>query len=150
MMSDYARTQELVAAANNSAGASQEQFGKTLESLDSKIIKLKNAWHEFTMGILNSDLVKWGVDILTKFLEILNKATSAFKGLGGSITKIASVITIFKIGSKIFDKFKQPISDLFNWVVDESGSVGARAGKNFAQRYKQEVEKEFAPENVDD
>jgi hypothetical protein len=37
MMSNYGRTMELVSAANNSAGASQEQFDKTLESLDAKL-----------------------------------------------------------------------------------------------------------------
>jgi hypothetical protein len=75
-MSDYGRTQELVAAANNSAGASTAQFEKTQDSLASKIEKLKNAWHEFTMGIVDSDLVKFGVDILTKFLEVINTMTS--------------------------------------------------------------------------
>jgi TP901 family phage tail tape measure protein len=98
MMSDYGRTQELVAAANNSAGASNRQFEKTMDSLESKLEKLKNAWDEFSMGILNSDLVKIGVDILTKFLEIINKATSTFDGLGGSIMKVISVITLFKLG----------------------------------------------------
>jgi hypothetical protein len=68
MMSDYGRTQELVTAANNSAGASQKQFEKTLEGVAAKLEKLKNAWHEFTMGIMNSDFVKLGIDILTKFL----------------------------------------------------------------------------------
>ena len=42
-----------------------------MESLEAKVEKLKNAWHDFTMGIMNSDLVKTGVDILTKFLEII-------------------------------------------------------------------------------
>jgi TP901 family phage tail tape measure protein len=37
MMSNYDRTMELVTAANNSAGASQKQFDKTLESLDAKL-----------------------------------------------------------------------------------------------------------------
>jgi hypothetical protein len=37
MMSDYARTTELVDKANNSAGASQKQFEKTLESMESKL-----------------------------------------------------------------------------------------------------------------
>jgi hypothetical protein len=37
MMGNYDRTMELVNAANNSAGASQEQFNKTLESLDAKL-----------------------------------------------------------------------------------------------------------------
>jgi TP901 family phage tail tape measure protein len=95
MMSDYSRTQELVTAANNSAGASNKQFEKTMESLKNKLAKLKNAWDEFTMGILNSDLVKVGVDILTGFLEILNKATNKLDGLGNSITKIATIFAIF-------------------------------------------------------
>jgi TP901 family phage tail tape measure protein len=98
MMSDYGRTQQLVTAANNSAGASNKQFEKTLDSLESKLAKLENAWHEFTMGILESDLVKTGVDILTKFLEIINKATSALDGVGNSITKILGVFAIFKMG----------------------------------------------------
>jgi TP901 family phage tail tape measure protein len=98
MMSDYGRTQELVNAANNSAGASNRQFEKTLESLASKVERLKNAWHEFTMGILDSDLIKSGVDILTKFLEIINKATSSLGGLGNSLTKIIGIFALFKLG----------------------------------------------------
>ena len=73
MMQDYGRTQELVTAANNSAGASQQQFEKTLEGVEAKLEKLKNAWHEFTMGIMNSDLIKTGIDVLTKLLEIINR-----------------------------------------------------------------------------
>jgi hypothetical protein len=69
-----------------------------MESLEAKVEKLKNAWHEFTMGIMNSDFVKAGVDILTKFLETVNKATSTFNGLGGSIAKIGSILAIFKLG----------------------------------------------------
>ena len=77
-----------------------------MESLEAKVEKLKNAWHEFTMGIMDSDLVKFGVDVLTKFLEIINKATSALDGIGGSLAKIISIVTVFKIGSTIFDKLK--------------------------------------------
>jgi hypothetical protein len=58
------------------------------------------------MGILESDLVKFGVDLLTKFLEVINKATSAFNGLGGSIMKIATILAIFKTGAKIFEKLR--------------------------------------------
>ena len=129
MMSDYKRTQELVEAANNSAGASNEQFEKTLDSLESKVANLKNAWHEFTMGILNSDLVKLGVDILTKFLEIINKATSAFDGLGGSISKIASVLVIFEMGKKIFEKLKAPLVDFFADIVRRAGIAGEEAAR---------------------
>ena len=54
MMSNYDRTMELVNAANNSAGASQKQFEKTTESLESKLNKLSNAWNAFTMNLANS------------------------------------------------------------------------------------------------
>ena len=61
MMSNYDRTVELVNAANNSAGASQEQFNKTLESMETLLAKLKNAWNEFTMGIANNEILKTGI-----------------------------------------------------------------------------------------
>ena len=67
MMSNYDRTVELVNAANNSAGASQEQFNKTLESMETLLAELKNAWNEFTMGIANNTAIKTGVSILTFF-----------------------------------------------------------------------------------
>jgi hypothetical protein len=43
-------------------------------------------------------LVKFGVDALRTFLEIINKATSAFDGLGGTITKVLTTIALFKLG----------------------------------------------------
>lgn len=136
MMSDYKRTQELVAAANTSAGASQKQFEKTTESLRFKINKLKNAWNEFTMGIMNSDLVKMGVDILTKFFEVVNKATGALDGIGGSLTKIISIIGIFKLGKQIFEKFMPTISGFFSKIEVEAGETGTRAGQKFWKNFE--------------
>ena len=138
MMSDYERTVELVDAANTSVSASNKQFEKTTETLGFKINQLKNAWHEFTMGIMNSDLVKTGVDILTKFLNIVNKATSALDGIGGSLMKIATVLGVFKLGSKIFDKFRQPVIDLFADIVKRAGI----AGTDSAKAYTESVERE--------
>ena len=133
MMSDYGRTQELVTAANNSAGASQRQFEKTMETLQYKLTQLKNAWDEFSMGILESDLVKVGVDILTKFLQTVNKATSEIKGLGGSIVKILSVISLFKLGQKIFEKLKQPMFKFFNDLTDMAFNSGRSAGQAYQE-----------------
>ena len=148
MMSDYGRTQELVASANNSAGASNRQFEKTMDSLDAKLEKLKNAWHEFTMGIMNSELVKTGVDILTKFLEIVNKATNGLDGLGGSITKILGILTVFKLGKTIFDKLRTPMINFFAEIVREAGLTGERAGraaKEGLERSKQAAPGEQVP-----
>ena len=151
MMSDYGRTQELVTAANNSAGASQKQYEKTLESLETKLAKLKNAWDEFSMGILQSDLVKFGVDALTKFLEIVNKATSAFSGLGGTITKVLTTIVMFKIGQKIFDKIKQPMMNFLTSIVAEIYEKGIKGGEAYAKGAQQgakNVAENKKPENT--
>ena len=145
MMSDYGRTQELVSAATNSAGANYEQFEKTMESLSAKLNKLKNAWNEFSLGILESDLVKTGVDILTTFLKVINKATSAFDGLGGSIMKILTVITMFNVAKKIFAKIKEPVIDALSSIVAESYTKGKAAAQEFRRGTEAGSQKEGEP-----
>ena len=121
MMGNYDRTMELVNAATNSAGASQKQFGKTLDSLDAKLQKLKNAWDTFTMGLANSEIVKGGVDLLTWILETVNKLTEAFDGIGGSVAKIGLAIAALRTGK-----------GLFNLFTGQAYSAGTQAGAKFA------------------
>ena len=110
MMSDYSRTQELVTAANNSAGASNEQFGKTLESIESKLAKLKNAWDSFTMGIMDSDVFKIAVDLLTKILESINKITEVFGPFDGA-AKIGLLVAALYLGDKALKVFMNSLND---------------------------------------
>lgn len=112
MMSDYDRTMELVTAANTSAGASQQQFEKTLDSLKSKLAQLKNSWDTLMMGITNDELVKGAIDLLKELLDILNKIfettdkiTDTFTGgMGGGIVRISALFMAFKIGNVIVTK----------------------------------------------
>ena len=131
MMSDYGRTQELVTAANNSAGASQKQYEKTLDSLESKLNELKNAWQEFTMGIMNSEFLKAGVDILTKLLTIINKVTTGFGSFSGAFSKIAVVITILKTAEALINKVMTSLSNkakAFGRDLGNSIAEGITAG----------------------
>ncbi len=140
MMSNYDRTMELVNAANNSAGASQRQFEKTTESLESKLNKLKNAWDAFTMGITNSTLIKTGVDLLTGFLSILNKLIDGISGESGLIKAIASIGIAWsglKLGGNILKKLGfgdtligQGFSKLF------PKKDGEKAGESLAESIK--------------
>lgn len=93
MMSNYDRTMELVTAANNSAGASQKQFDKTLESMEAKLQKLKNAWDEFTMGLANNEILKGGVDALTWVIESINKLIDIISGGNNTIKSVLNLIT---------------------------------------------------------
>lgn len=88
LMEDYKGLMETVGYATNAAGANNEQFSKTLESLESKMNGLNNAWTEFTTGITNQTVIKGSVDILTDLLNIVNDITGAFGPVGGSISKV--------------------------------------------------------------
>ena len=105
MMSNYSRTMELVDAAYNSSGASQRQFEKTLESLDAKLNKLRNAWNQFTMGLMNDELLKGGIDLLTIFIDKINDLVDfignippdPFKGITKSLTTL--ILTLGGLGA---------------------------------------------------
>ena len=124
MMSDYKRTQDLVAAANNSAGAANRQYEKTLDSLDAKLKQLKNAWDEFTTGITNSTLIKGAVDMLTLLLKTINKTTGVLPGVGGSFLKLSLAIGTLKGGGKIVSMFNG-----FNKTLGPTKALSATAAK---------------------
>ena len=155
MMSDYERTMELVTAANNSAGASQQQFDKTLESMEAKLQKLKNAWDEFAMGLANNEILKFGVDLLTGVLEAVNKLTNALSGGNGLVKSIISLVTVIgalKGGKSLFDNLFGGIAKQIGEIDLGDGKKGAivlgknlnkqavvegqKAGKGFAQAFK--------------
>lgn len=124
MMSNYDRTMELVNAAYNSTGSSQEQFEKTTESLESKINRLHNAWQEFTMNLSNSAIIKGVVDILTGLLNIINKIVTVGDTMNNSVASFAltlgMVIKIFTSLGKAYDKYGDKI---FNGIKSITGST---------------------------
>ena len=132
MMSDYDRTMELVDAANNSSGASNEQYQKTLESLETKLTKLKNAWDEFTMGLANSTIVKGVIDLLTWLIDKLNVLTSAFGDTGGAIAKLLLAFVSLKIGKALFSKF---IDNLLSQFL----TAGEQSGASFIDGFKEKI-----------
>ena len=136
MMSDYDRTMELVDAAYNSTGASQEQFEKTLDSLESKLNNLKNAWDQFTMGILDNNVIKFGVDLLTQLLNAINNITEALPGPLSGLAKIGIAIGGLKVGKSIFNS-------LFNSIGKAFLEGGEKAGNEFKKGLEKTVDKSF-------
>lgn len=107
MMDNYAKTTEFVSSAYNSAGSGQRQFEKTLESLEAKLTKLKNAWDEFAMGLTNNVIIKGAIDTLTGLLTLVNKlidGLSGGQGLIKSIMTLGAVLGGLKLGGGIMDK----------------------------------------------
>lgn len=119
MMSNYDRTMELVEAAQSSAGASQEQFNKTLDSMEAKLQKLSNAWNQFLMGLANNDILKGGVDLLTKLLETINNLTNALSGGNGLGKSFLSLMTV--IGALMGGKAL--LGGVFKWAGTQMGMI---------------------------
>jgi hypothetical protein len=67
------------------------------------------------MGLANSDVIKWAVDLLTDLIEGVNKLTgfAGNDGLGGVITmflRLGTVIGALKGGKGILDGLLKTIS----------------------------------------
>lgn len=132
MMSNYDRTMELVDAAYNSTGASQEQFGKTLDSLEAKLNNLKNAWDTFTMNLANNEIIKAAVDTLSFFLTTINniiEAVSGGNGLAKSFLSLATAIAGLKIGKTIFNS-------VFSKIKDNFTTAGKQSATSFIDGFK--------------
>lgn len=134
MMNNYERTMELVNAANNSAGASQEQFEKTMESLESKLNKLKNAWDLFTMGIMDSNAIKAGVDLLTSILTAINNITDSLPGATSGFAKLGIAILGLKAG-------KAALNSLFGSLGKHFFKNGKEVANEFDKGFTSKIEK---------
>jgi hypothetical protein len=104
MMSDYARTQELVSKAQTASGASAKQFAKTMEGIDAKINQLTNAWNTFLLSIANSDLIKTGTEILAGLINGINGFTDALGKFSG-VAKIMLVVGALYLADKALKAF---------------------------------------------
>ena len=135
MMSDYGRTTELVGQAQNSAGASQKQFEKTQESLATSLNRLKNAWDQFQMGLANNEILKAGIDVLTKFLEIVNKTTDSISGDNGLVKSIIS-LGVTAAGLK-------GAGAVLNGVMASMGSAAVGKGLNLGANLKASFGQKF-------
>ena len=122
MMSDYDRTMQLVNAANTSAGASQKQFEKTLDSLQSKLAQLNNSWDTFLMGIADDKVIKAGIDILTKLIDTVNKLFEITDNIpiGGSIARIMGIVGALKLGQLVIDKLIGQAGVLFGVTTKQA------------------------------
>ena len=148
MMQDYGRTQQLVSAAENASGASQEQYQKTLESLETKLNKLKNAWNEFIMGIANNQIIKGAVDLLTNFITAINKLTSSLPGVLSGLAKLALAFGAFKIGKNVFNQGLAKAGQVLRTGLDKTtGEVSkdaVKSGNKIGTSLKDGISKELS------
>ena len=147
LMSDYKRTVELVEAANNANGASNEQYSKTLESLQTKLARLKNAWDEFILGLANSDVIKGAVDLLTDLITAINeviKIVSGKNSIAKTITTFFTAFTAFRIGSNAVGKNGAFSKFLANFIGADANQLAELKASDLAKHFSNSFAKKIA------
>ena len=138
LMQNYSRTVELTNMAYNSAGSGQEQFEKTLDSLEAKINQFKDTWDTLIMGIANSDMIKGFIDFGTQILEVFNNIIEALSGGNGlikSISSLALAFGTFKLGRGIFGK-----NGILGALISKDPSkLGSNFGKTFIGGFQKSI-----------
>lgn len=145
LMQDNARMTELVGYATDATGASQQQFEKTLDSLESKVNQLKNSWNTFLMGIANSDIIKGAVDLLTNFLDVLNNVSKTMPGLMKSLANIGMLLAGFKISRAIIGKIFPSIAASFK---KQSALMGQESGEQTGTSWVSGFRQKFSFKNI--
>lgn len=77
MMDNYERTLELVDIAQNSNGASAEQFSKTLDSLESRINQIKSSFEQLSGTLVDNDFVRSLLNGVNNILKLFNNLAQA-------------------------------------------------------------------------
>ncbi len=140
-MSNNERLTELVGYANNAAGASNQQYEKTLESLEAKINNLNNAMDIFWTNLANSDVIKGAIDLLTKLLNAINGITNGLTqssnkaaNFMGTLAQLGIVVAGFAGGKKIL---KGGVEKIGGWFLGQGKTKADVAGVEDGGAYQE-------------
>lgn len=140
-MSNNERLTELVGYANNAAGASNQQYEKTLESLEAKLNNLNNAMDIFWTNLANSDVIKGAIDLLTKLLNAINGITNGLTqssnkaaNFMGTLAQLGLVIAGFAGGKKIL---KGGVEKIGGWFFGQGKNKADIAGAEDGEAYQE-------------
>ena len=145
LLSNNKRLLELTNAATNAAGAGQEQFNKTLESLESKLNKLTNQLKIFYTGLLNQRIIKGAIDSLTTILNLFNKLTESLTNsklplanLAGSLANLSLLGSAFVFGGRAV---KGIVNSFFSAIKQEAQSSSSKAqGRAIGQKLVEPIQ----------
>lgn len=94
IMNNWGDAQSVVSGISSSVGSLQEANEIYLDSIQGKTNQLKAVWEEFSVNVLNSDLVKGFIDILSWLAKILNAVASLGDGVVGNAVSISAVVAL--------------------------------------------------------
>lgn len=95
LLENFQLVEDVIETSRNATGSAMAENEKYMDSIQGHIAKLKAAFQELSVTFVDSNSVKFFVDLGRTLLEILNsvlKVTDAFGGLKGALTAVAGIM----------------------------------------------------------
>lgn len=147
LIDNFAEAENALEDGLNSAGTAAQENEKHLESIEGRVVLLKEATNELLESIVSSDAVKMivtGLTEIVKLLEFIIQASPAIMIIGGAtfaIVKLGLAITVAsKLATAGVTSFAISLS-LLNPVLIGVGVVVAGLALAFKDNTKAEMEK---------
>ena len=105
-MENQERYHELMEEAYNAEGIAARQQMIYMDSMESKLNQMKNAWQSASTAIVDGDLFKKLIDDATGFLKVIGNAETSLGALGTALLPIAGALTAL-FGGRIVAQMKQ-------------------------------------------
>lgn len=97
VLDNWAGAEKALGLAMDADNSAMEENKKVLDSVEGKINKLKSALQKLSHDFMSSDLLKGGLDVVTKLIEGLDKLISAGNGLAKFPVLIGAIVGGFRI-----------------------------------------------------
>lgn len=101
LIQNFDIAQETLTTSLNAAGSATKENEKYLESIRGKLTQLKSSFESLSDSVMNSDVIKFGVDRITDFIDALDWMTQTFTPIPGLIT--AAGVALNSLNIKAFD-----------------------------------------------
>ena len=125
MMTNWKDAEDAYAAAMNSAGSAEKENQSFLNSIAGKQAQFKSAFESLSNDVINSDLVKFGVDMGTMMVKGLDGVINASGGGLGTVILGGLGTTAVKGAGVFTKKFTEGLGkEKFGEVVAEYGKIG--------------------------
>lgn len=139
LIQNFDIAQKTLTTSLNAAGSATKENEKYLESIQGKLTQLKSSFESLSDSVMNSDVIKFGIDRITDFVDAIDWLTRTFTPIPGLIT--AAGVALNSLNIKAFDLSFVGDSD----KIQNSGLFHAFDSKLFG---KQADEAKAAIDNV--
>lgn len=101
LIQNFDIAQKTLTTSLNAAGSATKENEKYLESIQGKLTQLKSSFESLSDSVMNSDVIKFGIDRITDFVDAIDWLTRTFTPIPGLIT--AAGVALNSLNIKAFD-----------------------------------------------